>query len=65
MICRNASKLTYFEQGEKIFQIRKLCKGNCQGMEERMQVKLSNGENSIEIELKTSYTFTLSAIKQN
>jgi len=27
-------------------------------MEERMQVKLSNGENSIEIELKTSYTFT-------
>ena len=34
-------------------------------MEERMQVKLSNRENSIEIELKTSYTFTLSAIKQN
>jgi len=34
-------------------------------MEERMQVKLSNGENSIEIELKTSYSFTLSAIKQN
>jgi len=34
-------------------------------MEERMQVKLSNRETSIEIELKTSYTFTLSAIKQN
>lgn len=30
-----------------------------------MQVKLSNRENSIKIELKTSYTFTLSAIKQN
>ena len=37
----------------------------CQGMEERMQVKFSNRENSIEIEVKTSYTFTLSAIKQN